>query len=374
MNQRMRVPLVDLAAQHAPLEPDLDRALYRVRASHRFVLGPEVAAFEAEVAASLGVVHAIGVSSGSDALLAALMALEIGPGDEVVTTPFTFFATAAAALRLGATLSFVDIDPNTLNLDVNRLEAAMTPRTRAIVPVHLFGRPVAMDAVGAIASRYDVAVVEDAAQAFGARYLGRSAGAWGTFGCFSFFPSKPLGAFGDGGLIVTSDAALAAHCRRIRQHGAADKHEHLEIGGNFRLDELQAAVLRVKLPHAAFWAAERRAHAAAFDRALGGVSGVRLLAPATAGFESAAAHYTIRVTGGRRSELARHLADKGVETAVHYPRPLHRQPALEVLGVQSTGLEESERAAAEVLSLPLYAGMTDEQREYVVASIREFLG
>ncbi|MGH9308346.1 MAG: DegT/DnrJ/EryC1/StrS family aminotransferase, partial [Vicinamibacterales bacterium] len=260
-----KVPLLDLEPQYLSLRPELLAAIERVCDSQQFIMGPEVAAFERELVDALEVGHAVAVSSGTDAILAALMALGIGPGDEVVTSTYSFFATAGCASRVGATPVFVDIDPATYNLDVAAVERALTPRTRAIIPVHLYGLCADMDPLMAAAQRTGIAVIEDACQAIGARYKGRQAGSMGTAGCFSFFPSKNLGAFGDGGLVVTNDAALAREVRLLRNHGAEPKYYHKRIGGNFRLDSLQAAVLRVKLPHLSQWTEKRRANAQRYD-------------------------------------------------------------------------------------------------------------
>ncbi len=248
-----RVPLLDLKAQFAPLRAEVLAAITRVCDAQQFILGPEVEGLERELAAFLDVPHAIGVSSGTDALLAALMALDVGPGDEVVTTPFSFFATAGSIARLGARPVFVDIDPVTFNIDAGAVESSMTPSTRAIMPVHLFGQSADMDAILALAARKSIPVVEDAAQAIGTKYRNRAVGGLGTIGCFSFFPSKNLGTFGDGGLVTTRDAALARKVRAIRQHGGETKYHHESVGANFRLDALQAAILRVKLPHLHAW-------------------------------------------------------------------------------------------------------------------------
>jgi dTDP-4-amino-4,6-dideoxygalactose transaminase len=367
----VKVPLVDLSAHPPALARALEQAFARVVSNGRFILGPEVEAFEAEIARFVGTGHAIGVSSGSDALVCALAALGIGAGDEVVTTAFTFFATAGAVLRLGAVPKLVDVRAGTLNMDPERLEAAIGPRVRALVPVHLFGQPAEMDAIAEIAERRGVPIVEDAAQALGAAYAGRQAGAWGKLGCFSFYPSKPLGALGDGGMIVTSDAELAERCRALRVHGAVRKNEHVMAGFNFRLDALQAALLRAKLPYLEGWLAERREHAALYARAFNGIRGLEVLAmhpKATSSF----AHFTLRVADEKRNALAARLGARGVETAVYYPLPLHLQPALVSLGYGAGALPESERAAREVLSIPLSPGLGVAQRDHVIATICEF--
>lgn len=367
----MKIPLIDLQRQHARVAADVERAAADVVRSQRFVLGPAVERFERAAAAFIGVEYAVGVSSGSDALVCALLAAGVGAGDEVVTTAFSFFATAEAIVRVGASPRFADVSPGTLNLDVEAAARAVGPRTRAIVAVDLYGQPAELDALSKLASSRGIALIEDAAQAFGARCRGRRAGAWGVLGCFSFFPSKPLGGWGDGGLVVTSDAALAQRCRLIRSHGATARHEHALVGGNFRLDALQAAVLGVKLAHVEEWMAQRREHAAAYTCAFADVPWLETPRVA-AGAEPAWALYTVRVKSGRRDALARHLAERGIESAVHYPKPLTLQPALASLGVEPGACPEAGRAAGEVLSLPLFAELTPEEREVVIDAVREF--
>jgi len=368
------VPLFDVGAQNAPLQAELRAAAARVLASGRFILGPEVEAFEAETAAFLGVRHALGVSSGTDALLLALMALEVGPGDEVVTTPFTFFATAGCIARLGATPVFVDIDPVTFNLDPAGLEAAIGSRTKALVPVHLFGLPAAMDAIGAVAARHGVPVVEDAAQAFGASREGRRVGVYGAVGCFSFFPSKNLGGFGDGGLVTTEDDALAARMRVLRVHGAEPKYHHAWVGGNFRLDALQAALLRVKLPHVDRWAEARRANARAYAEVFreAGLPRGRLAFPDPQDEAHTFNQYVIRTD--RRDALAAELAERGISTAVYYPAPLHLQPCFAGLGVSEGSLPEAERACREVLALPIQAELAPDRVRRVAETVIDLLG
>ncbi len=366
------VPLLDLRAQHAPLRDALRAAVDRVCESQQFILGPEVAAFESELSTYAGARFAIGVSSGSDALLCALLALGVGSGDEVITTPFTFIATAEAIARSGATPRFVDIDPRTLNLAPAGLANALNERTKAVIPVHVFGYPAAMPAIRELCTAGGVSIVEDAAQALGGRYQERRLGAWGDLGCYSFFPSKPLGAFGDGGMIVTDDGGLAERCRALRQHGATDKRTFAGLGGNFRLDALQAAVLRVKLPHVPRWIEARETHAGAYGAALSDLDGIELPPGRDARSSPAFALYTLRARHGRRAALAEHLRRCGVQTAAYYTTPLHLQPCFARLGLRRGALPESERAADEVLSIPLYAEMSGEQRNHVVASIRAF--
>jgi dTDP-4-amino-4,6-dideoxygalactose transaminase len=376
MNQHTttrRVPLLDLRAQYDSLRGEIDDAIRRVVESQYFILGPEVTALEAEVAAYSGCAHAIGVSSGTDALLVALMALGIEPGDEVVTSPFTFFATAGVIARLGARAVFVDIDPVSYNIDAAQVARALTPRTRAIVPVHLYGRVADMDAIGAIAQHAGVPVVEDAAQAIGARDAhGRRAGAIGDMGCFSFFPSKNLGAFGDAGMVTTNDAARAAQLQRLRVHGSEPKYYHSVVGGNFRIDALQAAVLRVKLPHLDDWSAARRRNAEQY-RALFAAAA---LVPHVRLPEDVPGHiynqFVVRVE--RRDALRAHLATRGVGTEIYYPLPLHLQECFAGLGYRSGDFPHSEQAAHEVLALPIYPELGAGDLEHVVGAVAEFYG
>lgn len=365
-----QLDLFGLGAEHALLAPELTAAFSRVLASGSFILGAEVEAFEREVAAFLGVEHAVGVSSGSDALVCALTALGCGPGHEVVLPAFSFFATPEAVCRVGATPRFVDVELAGFGMDPAAVDAALGSATRAILPVHLCGVPAQLDALAGLASRSDIALVEDAAQAFGASFAGRRAGAWGTLGCFSFFPTKPLGGFGDGGMVVTSDPALAARCKSLRAHGAAGKHQHGEIGGNYRLDALQAALLRVKLPLVEQRRDARAAHAAAYVEELSDVA--ELVTPRIpSGSVSAHALFTLRVLDGQRDALAQALAARGIQTAVYYPRPLPLQPALARYGYRAGQFPQAELASEQVLSLPLYAGMSEADRLRVVDAIHE---
>jgi dTDP-4-amino-4,6-dideoxygalactose transaminase len=362
------IKLVDVAQVARSLGPSLDEAIRRVVHSGAFVLGGEVAEFEAEMAAYLVCKHAIGVSSGTDALVCALSALGIVPGDDVITSPFSFIATAGAIQRVGARPRFVDVESETLQLDAARVAESVDSRVKAILPVHLFGHVADVAALG----RFALPLVEDAAQAIGARVDGRAVGTFGALGCFSFFPSKPLGAFGDGGLVVTSDDGLAHRVRSLRQHGATRKHRYEYLGGNYRLDALQAAVLRVKLPHLDDWLKQRRALAAAYSERLARVPGVQV--PLTRpGTEPAWAHYVIRVPAEKRDPLAAFLAEKGVETAIYYPTPLHLQPVFAALGHRESDFPVAERAAREVLALPLYPELVIEDLEYVVQCVERFL-
>jgi dTDP-4-amino-4,6-dideoxygalactose transaminase len=368
----MNLPLLDLDAQYRPLRDELLAAMTRVCDSQRFIQGPEVEALERELSACLGLAHAIGVSSGTDALLMALMALEIGPGDEVITSTYSFFATAGAIIRVGARPVFVDIDADTFNINAAAAVAAMTSRTRAIVPVHLFGQSADLSPLLDAASRASIPVVEDAAQAIGATYRGRPLGGWGAIGCFSFFPSKNLGAFGDAGLVTSTDEARARRLRLLRNHGMEPRYYHQMVGGNFRLDALQAAVLRVKLPHLASWTAARRRNAgryrALFDEA-GLASTVRL--PVEAPDRTHIYNqFVIRVPD--RDGLRAHLAQRGIGTEIYYPVPFHLQSCFASLGYREGAFPAAETAARESLALPIYGELTEAQQAEVVSAIRSF--
>jgi dTDP-4-amino-4,6-dideoxygalactose transaminase len=366
------IPMADLRLQYEGLRSELEAALGALYEDQAFVLGPRVAAFERSLAEFVGVRHAVGVKSGSDALLLSLLALGIGPGDEVVTTPFTFFATAGAIVRAGAKPVFADVRPDTFALDPRAVRRALGPRTRAILVVHLFGQPAELDELGALAAEHRIALIEDCAQALGATYRGRGVGGVGRIGCFSFHPSKPLGAFGDAGAVVTSDPELAGRIIRLRTHGALRKNEHeLPVGGIYRLDALQAAVLSVKLPHLPRWLEARRAHARIYDEALGGIAGLAL-PPRIPESESSYSAYTVRVKHGLRDSLARHLLAAGVESAIHYPKPLHRQLAFAGLGVGSDALPVAEQAASEALSIPIYAELSSVDVRRVSEAVRDF--
>jgi dTDP-4-amino-4,6-dideoxygalactose transaminase len=368
---RTPVPLLDLEAQYRPLRDEILAAMTRVCDGQRFIMGPEVEALERELALYLDVREAIAVSSGTDAILAALMVLGIGPGDEVVTTTYSFFATAGCVARVGATPVFVDIDPVTFNLEPAAVRAALTPRTRAIMPVHLYGLCADMDPVMAAAREHGIAVIEDAAQAIGSTYKKRQAGSIGTIGCFSFFPSKNLGAFGDGGLVTTNDAALAHEIRLVRNHGAEPKYFHKRIGANFRLDALQAAVLRVKLPHLARWTAMRQANAARYDELLtsAGIA-ARVVAPSV---PTDCGHifnqYIVRVPD--RDRVRKFLADRGIGTEIYYPLPFHLQECFAGLGHHRGDFPHAEAAAASTLALPIYAELTTDQQAAVVGALAD---
>jgi dTDP-4-amino-4,6-dideoxygalactose transaminase len=362
------VPLLDLGAQHAPLRAAFDAAFLRVLDSGHFILGPELDALERELCAYLQVPHALGVSSGTDALLASLMALGIGPGDEVITTPFSFFATAGCIARLGARPVFADIDPATFNLDPAQVEARITPRTRAVIVVHLFGRPCEMRPFLALAARHGFALLEDVAQALGANTDAGPVGSVGITGSFSFFPSKNLGALGDAGLITTTDAHMADTLRKIRAHGAEPKYHHLLLGGNFRLDAIQAALLRVKLPHVDDWTRGRRKNAAAYAAhfAAAGLSPAQLTAPAPHP-EHVYHQYVVRTE--RREALRAGLDADGTGNAIYYPEPLHLQPCFANLGHVEGDFPHAERACREVLALPIYAELGEARVERVARAV-----
>jgi dTDP-4-amino-4,6-dideoxygalactose transaminase len=367
------VPLLDLRAQYAPLRDEILSALTRVCDSQRFIMGAEIASLESELARMLGVGHAIAVSSGTDALLLALMALGVKSGDEVVTSAYSFFATAGCISRLGARPVFVDIDPQTCNIDPSRIADAITPKTKAILPVHLFGLSADLDPILDEASRSGIPVIEDAAQAIGATYGSRQVGGFGAFGCFSFFPSKNLGAFGDAGLVTTNDATLATRARSMRTHGMEPKYHHLMVGGNFRMDELQAAVLRVKAPHLAAWTEARRLNAARYIRMFGDAGlGDRIALPIEPqGRRHVFNQFVIRTP--ERDGLKRHLDDCHIGNEIYYPQPLHLQPCFADLGYGPGDLPQAERAAAESLAIPIYGELTVEQQQTVVSAIAEFM-
>ena len=369
----MNVPLLDLRAQLETIREEVLPHLLDVVESQHFIMGQPVKDLEAAIADYIGVNHAIACASGTDALLLSLKTLALEPGDEVITTPFTFFATAGAIHNAGGRPVFVDIDPTTFNLDLAQVEAAVSPRTRALVPVHLFGQMMPMKELLTFAGQNGLAVIEDAAQAIGARQkvddVWRMAGELGTTGAFSFFPSKNLGGWGDGGMIVTDDAGLADRLRRLRTHGGAKQYHHEEIGTNSRLDTLQAAVLLAKLPRLAEWNNARRKHAGVYSSAFGNLEGVT---PPTTdpNNEHVFNQYTIRVD--RRDEFRTCLNEHGIGSAIYYPQPLHVQPCFEHLGYSKGQFPEAEKASAEVISLPVYPEMTAEQQNAVIDVVGEF--
>jgi dTDP-4-amino-4,6-dideoxygalactose transaminase len=369
--ESVKVPLLDLQVEYAPLRAEILAAVARVCDAQQFILGPEVEQLEAALARRIGVRHAIGVSSGTDALLVSLMALDIGPGDEVITPTFSFVATAGSVARLGATPVLVDVDPMTMMMDADHVRRAITPRTKAIVPVHLFGLCADMKPLSELASSRDIAIVEDAAQALGATAHGREAGSLGRVGCFSFFPTKNLGAFGDAGLVTTNDDALGAKIRLLRNHGASPKYHHALLGGNFRLDALQAAVLRVKLPHLEAWNDRRRQNAAVYAElfAAAGLA-ARITLPCDQPARQHIYHqYVVRVPD--RDRVRAHLGARGVGTEVYYPVPFHRQPCFAALVPDAEVFPNADAAAREVLALPIYPGLTRDQQQHVVSCIAE---
>jgi dTDP-4-amino-4,6-dideoxygalactose transaminase len=374
--------LLDLKLQFAELREQIERALADVVDSQAFVLGPGVERLEHAVARVVGSDHGIGCASGTDALILSLAALDVGPGDEVLTTPFSFFASASCAYKVGARPRFADIDDATFNLDPASVAEAVSPRTRVLIPVHLFGQCAAMDPLLDIAERHGLAVVEDAAQALGATYRSAAkartihAGAIGRLGCFSFFPTKNLGGFGDGGMIVTSDEELASKLRLLRVHGGRQMYEHRYVGWNSRLDALQAAVLEVKLPHLHRWSGTRAANADRYDRWLdecGLISSGRVRTPRR---DPASSHifnqYTLRVE--RRDELRKHLTQRGIGHSVYYPVPLHLQECFRELGYRPGSLPRAEQACREVISLPIFPELAEAQQRLVVGAIAEFYG
>lgn len=362
------IPQFDLTRQYTRIEGEIQAALGAVLRRGRFILGPELEALEREVAGFTGVPHAVGVASGSDALRLALVALGIGPGDEVITSAFSFIASGTAILQAGARPVFADIDPETLNLGPGAAEAALTPRTRAIVAVHLFGLPAALDPLAELARRHRLLLVEDAAQAFGAEYAGRRVGGVGDAAALSFYPTKNLGAYGDAGMVLTPHPETAQRLRRLRSHGAAEKYDHVELGWNSRLDELQAAILRVKLRHVGEWIEARRRLAQAYGARLAGLPLAlpRDHPPARHVFHQ----YTVRTP--RRDELAKHLAAAGIGTACHYPQPIPAQTALRSLGYRPEACPEAWAASREVLSLPCFPELGAEEIETVARAIRTF--
>ena len=363
------IPILDLTRYDEELRRDIGQAVEEVFSSGRFVLGPANEAFEKSLAGRLGVRHVLGVASGTDALLVALMALDVGPGDEVVTSPFSFFASAGAVARLGAKPVFVDIDSATFNLDPSRLERALTPRTKAIQPVHLYGQTADMEPILEIARRRGIPVLEDACQAIGATHGGRPAGTLGTLGAFSFYPTKNLGAAGDAGAVATDDDALAALVKSLRVHGSTATYFHDRVGGNFRMDALQAAVLSVKLPRLDGWIERRRAIAKRYDALFADAARTgRLVLPVEAPGRRHVYHqYVVRVAD--RNALKARLAERGIGSSVFYPVPLHLQKCFAALGGREGDFPQAERAAQEVLALPMFAELTDAEVDRVVSEV-----
>ncbi len=366
----MNVPLVDLKAQYASIRDEIEAAIRDVLEQQQFVLGKKVEELEEQIARYVGTSYAVGVASGTDAILLSLKALGVGHGDEVITTSFSFFATADAIVNAGATPVFVDIDPRTFNLDPSQVESAITDRTKAIVPVHLFGQCADMDPILEIAQKRGLKVVEDAAQAIGATYKGRKAGSMGDCGCISFFPAKNLGAYGDGGIVVTSDPEIADAVRMLRVHGSRERYHHEQIGTNSRLDAIQAAILLAKLPHLDEWNQKRRQNAAYYGEKLAGLDGVQTphIAP-----ENVSVHHVYTIRGRERDKVAEQLQKTGIGWAIHYPVPLPLQKALEYLGYKQGDVPHSEQASKEVLSIPMYPELTEQQMDEVVSTISNAL-
>ncbi len=369
------VPALDLKSQYQSIREEIDPVVRRVIESQMFIQGAEVAQLEAEVAEYCGASFGIGCASGTDALLLPLMAMEIGPGDEVITTPYTFFATAGSIWRTGARPVFVDIEPETYNIDPSQIEAAITERTKAIIPVHLYGQSADMDAIDAIADRHGLFVLEDAAQAIGAGYQGRRAGVLGQVAAFSFYPSKNLGGFGDGGMMTTDDPALARKLARLRVHGMEPKYHHQEVGINSRLDALQAAILRVKLRHLNAWTEGRRAAAGRYNRLFGemGLDGFATLPIERPGHHHVYNQYVIRVPAESRDGLRAHLSADQVGTEIYYPIPLHLQNCFTAMDHRPGDFPVAEAAARETIALPMYPELTEVQQAHVVGSIRAFV-
>jgi len=387
----MNVPLLDLKAQYLAIKADIDAAIAEVLDSQHFILGPKVEQCEKTIARYCGCSHGVGVSSGSDALLACLMAENIGPGDEVITTPYTFFATVGAITRLGATPVFVDIDPVTYNIAASQIAAKITSRTRAIIPVHLYGQSADMGLVMDVAEAHKVVVIEDAAQSLGAEYESRRSGTIGAYGCFSFFPSKNLGAAGDAGMVVTNDASRAEKLAILRAHGSKPKYYHRLVGGNFRLDALQGAIVSAKLPHLDAWTEGRRRNAERYNRLfaesgmdvcntrewndgrrrlVGRRAAPHVVLPTEVTQRHVFNQYIIRVSS--RDELKTGLQNRGIGTEIYYPVPMHTQDCFRSFGYTVGDFPESEAAAAQTLALPIFPELTDEQASYVVRCIREF--
>lgn len=365
----MQVPLLDLKAQYATIKKDVLAAISEVLESQVCIGGPKVTELEEKIAAISDCKFAVGTSSGTDAILNSLMSLGIGRGDEVITTPFTFFATAGCIARVGAKPIFVDIDPRTFNINAELIEAAVTEKTRAIMPVHLFGQMADMDPIIKIAKKHNLAVIEDAAQSISSTYKGKKAGSMGTVGCLSFFPSKNLGGIGDGGMVVTNDKQLYDRLFVMRNHGSKPKYYHKYIGGNFRLDPIQAAALLVKLPHLDEWSAARRRNASYYDKKFAGtVVKTPYISPDCVSIYN---QYVIRVP--KRDELVKHLHENNIGCEIYYPVPMHLQECFRCLGYKQGDFPEAEKAAKEVLAIPIYPELTDEMKNCVVEAILKFL-
>jgi dTDP-4-amino-4,6-dideoxygalactose transaminase len=369
----LKIPLTDLNAQYSTIGDEIDSAIHRVLQQGQFILGPEVKSFEEEMAAYCGTKYAVGVASGTDALHLALLACGIKPGDEVITTPFTFIATAEAIVNCGAIPIFIDVEPRTPNIDPTQIESKITSKTKAIIPVHLYGQPAAMEEITAIGRKHNLKIIEDCAQALGAEYRDRKVSALGDAGCLSFFPAKNLGAYGDGGMVVTDDPTMAETVRILRVHGAKSSYYHTLPGFNSRLDSIQAAILRVKLKYFDTWIERRRSNASLYSQLLDPVDGIET--PYTEEHSRHAFnYYTVRLKDPRldRNELRKHLESKGIQTMVYYPLSLHLQEVYKFLGYRPGDFPRSESAQEQVLSLPMYPELRNEQIEQVVDEIKSF--
>jgi dTDP-4-amino-4,6-dideoxygalactose transaminase len=367
----MKIPMLDLSEQYQSLKSEVLTILDEVMSSSQFILGKHVKKLEADIAKYSNVEYAIGCGNGSDAIHIALQAAGITQGDEVITTPFTFFATGGAIVRAGATPVYVDIDPVTFNIDPSKIESAITEKTKAIIPVHLYGQMADMGKIAEVAKKYNLAIIEDAAQAIGAKYKGKSVGELGSAATYSFFPTKNLGAYGDGGMIVTNHQEIAEKCSVIRVHGSKPKYYHHVLGYNSRLDEMQAAILNVKFPHLDKWSELRRERAQTYTQLLNESLGDKVVTPKEVDGNYHVFHqYTIRVEN--RDELQKHLSEQGVSTMIYYPLPLHIQPVFKELGYKEGDFPVTEKAAKEALSLPMFPELTQEQQVYVVDKIRAF--
>lgn len=369
MDEKKKLQLLDLVAQYQTIKPEIDEAISKVVSTGGFILGKTVEEFEKSVAGFVGVKYGIGVNSGTDALYLALKAAGVREGDEVITTPFTFIATAEVICWIPAKPVFVDICPDTLNIDPVKLEKAITPRTKAIIPVHLYGQAADMNEIMEIAKKHKLAVIEDCAQSLGAKYHGQQTGSIGHIAGLSFFPSKNLGAYGDGGMVLTNDEEMMKMVKMLRQHGQDKKYHHLKIGVNSRLDALQAAVLSVKLKHLEKWNQARQEKAGYYNQRFAGIGDIKI--PQTRSYNEVIYHqYTLRTA--KRDALVEFLGQNGVPVAVHYPIPLHMQPAFEFLGHKNGSFPVAEEAASQVFSLPIYPEITREQQDRVVDAIAKF--
>jgi dTDP-4-amino-4,6-dideoxygalactose transaminase len=368
----MAVPLIDFSRQYAYLKSDLEAAALKVLEHGRFILGPEVTELEEEVARLSGCKHGIGVASGTDALLVALRAAGVGPGDEVVTTDFSFFATAGVVARLGAKPVFCDIELDTYNMDPTQLPDLITGKTKAIMPVHLFGQVADMDPIMEIANKHDIPIVEDAAQAIGSEYKGRKAGSMGDYGCFSFYPTKNLGAAGDAGIITTNNDGNADRCRMLRVHGQSGKYEHRLVGYNSRLDTMQAAILLAKLPHLQKWSEARQKHAKRYDDAFAGVENIRT--PVVRDYSTFHIYNQYTLASPKRREILHGLDEAQIGYCVYYPIPFHKQECFKSLGYDAVEFPQSNKAADEVFSIPIYPELTGKEQDEVIETIIKLAG